>query len=368
MKNIMIFLIFTSVFLTGIAQACTGIRLVANDGSPIFGRTEEFGDDVFEVNWKIFPRDYTFQGYTPDGSNGKQWKSKYGFVAATPFEVEQAVEGLNEHGLQVGVFYFQPYEQAIYQKYIPSKAKNSIGGWQLPTYIISQAKNVDEVRWLLSKVNVVDAIPYPYYKDWNVSPKIHLAVNDAQGNSVVIEYLNGELHIFDNPLGAITNKPRFDWHQQNLKQFTNLPIDQPVPFQNKSKEVMRTGLDIDRLESISGEITSESRFIRAAMYSQTAEPFDTALEGVHAAFNILNNFDIPKGFKRYRHSDGKEYSMYSQWTTVSDLRNKKMYIRSFYSPSVKLIDLNEINFKDGKVKTFEIPMSFEFDKIKINSN
>ncbi len=58
MKNIMIFLIFTSVFLTGIAQACTGIRLVANDGSPIFGRTEEFGDDVFEVNWK-FSREIT---------------------------------------------------------------------------------------------------------------------------------------------------------------------------------------------------------------------------------------------------------------------------------------------------------------------
>ena len=38
------------------ADACTGIRLVAEDGSPVFGRTMEFGADMLEFNLIVVPR------------------------------------------------------------------------------------------------------------------------------------------------------------------------------------------------------------------------------------------------------------------------------------------------------------------------
>ncbi|MBQ4891398.1 choloylglycine hydrolase [Shewanella sp. UCD-FRSSP16_17] len=348
------------------ADACTGIRLVADNGAPVFGRTMEFGNDVIEFNWKTYPQGYQFKGHTSEGANGKEWAAKYGFVAAIPFEAEAVTEGVNEEGLQVGLFFFQPYSQAEYQQYDPSLAHESIGGWQFATYVLSQAANVEEAKALLKSVKVVDSNLYPSAEGWDFSPQAHMAINDAEGNAAVVQYVNGELHIFDNPLGTITNAPRFEWHQENLKRYTSLPIDKAAPLGDDVRDVEAGGLDIGNLENIPGEITSANRFVRASIYSQTADRFADADEGVHSVFNILNNFDMPKGVKQYRHSDGKDYSQFAQWTTVSDLQNKRLYIRSFYSPSVKMVDLNEIDFTDGKVHTFDIPTSFEYDKIELD--
>jgi choloylglycine hydrolase len=54
-------------------NACTGIRLSAEDGSTVYGRTMEWG--TFDLNTRvaIIPRGYVFTGLTPDGHNGRKW-------------------------------------------------------------------------------------------------------------------------------------------------------------------------------------------------------------------------------------------------------------------------------------------------------
>ena len=58
------------------ANACTGIRLKAKDNTVVYGRTMEWG--AFDLNSRvaIVPRGYSFTGQTPDGFNGRQWKTK----------------------------------------------------------------------------------------------------------------------------------------------------------------------------------------------------------------------------------------------------------------------------------------------------
>jgi hypothetical protein len=98
---------------------------------------------------------------------------------------------------------------------------------------------------------------------------------------------------------VITNTPDFPWHQENLKQFTSLPIDQVAPSKRSADEQGASGLDIGRKTNLPGEITSPNRFVRAALYSQYALPFADGQEGVQRVLNILNNFDIPLGCKLY---------------------------------------------------------------------
>ena len=38
---------------------------------------------------------------------------------------------------------------------------------------------------------------------------VHFAVHDARGHSIVIEYTEGELHIYDNPIATLTNARLF---------------------------------------------------------------------------------------------------------------------------------------------------------------
>ena len=90
-----------------IVHACTGIRLSAKDGSAVYGRTMEWG--TFDLNSRvaIIPRGYEFRGLTPDGYNGKKWKSKYGVIGLDLLGKDLLADGRNEKGLATGLFITQ---------------------------------------------------------------------------------------------------------------------------------------------------------------------------------------------------------------------------------------------------------------------
>ena len=96
-------LLLFSSYIT-IVNACTGIRLLAKDGSAVYGRTMEWG--TFDLNSRvaIIPRGYEFTGLTPDGHNGKKWKSKYGVVGLDLLGKDLLADGMNEKRAGNGAF------------------------------------------------------------------------------------------------------------------------------------------------------------------------------------------------------------------------------------------------------------------------
>jgi choloylglycine hydrolase len=342
---------------------CTGIRLVAEDGAPVFGRTMEFGADLISFNLMVVPRGTAFTGTTPNGQDGMQWTAAHGFVAAIPFDIPGAMEGVNEAGLQAGAFFFQPFARARFQDADPKARDRTLSNWELLTYLLSRAASVAEARKLLAEVLVVSTAPYPAHPGWDFQPSVHFALNDETGAAIVVEYLDGQLQVFDNPLGVITNPPDFPWHQENLRQFTSLPVDKVPPFPRAAGETGASGLDIGKKANLPGEITSPNRFVRAAVYSQNALPFANGTEGVQRVLNILNNFDIPLGYKQYQHVDGRVFPQYTQWTSVTDIRSRKLYFRTFGNPNLQVIGLHDLDLSKGKVR--RIPVSNDFSALSV---
>lgn len=41
---------------------------------------------------------------------------------------------------------------------------------------------------------------------------LHWAIADSEGNSIVVEYINGSLNIHNNDVGVLTNDPDYIWH------------------------------------------------------------------------------------------------------------------------------------------------------------
>ena len=105
-------------------DACTGVRLIAKDGTTVYGRSMEWG--TFDINTRvsIIPRGYQFRGLTPDGQNGKQWTAKYGVLGLDALNKDELVDGMNETGLTAGLFYHPGF--AKYQEYDKSQAANTI--------------------------------------------------------------------------------------------------------------------------------------------------------------------------------------------------------------------------------------------------
>lgn len=89
----------------GATYACTGIALTAGDGAVVYGRTVEWGAFDLDSRVAIILRRYGFTGQTPDGYNGKRWKTKYGFVAIDMLDKDIFADAMNKKVLAIGPFY-----------------------------------------------------------------------------------------------------------------------------------------------------------------------------------------------------------------------------------------------------------------------
>jgi choloylglycine hydrolase len=326
--------------------ACTGIRINPKDGSVIFARTLEFADDLHS-NIIVIPRATESVGTAPGDKGGIRWKSKYGIVGANAFDMPAIIDGLNERGLAVGIFYFPGY--AKYQDVKETDIGKALAPWELGGYLLSNCANVSEAVEAAKNVRVGEVVQ----KDMGFVPPCHYIVNDQNGHCVVLEYVGGELKVYDNPLGVMSNSPTFDWHITNLRNYVNLTVTNVPAVEVSGIKLPGFGQGSGLL-GLPGDFTPPSRFIRAVAFSQSALPVATAEEGVLQAFHILNQFDIPKGAARgVEH--GKEVADYTLWTSVSDLKNLRYYFRTFDNSRIRMIDLKKVDLDAKGIKT--IPMA-----------
>src|SRR5580704_6577441 len=103
--------------------ACTGISLKAQDGAAIRGRTLEFGFPM-QSNVIVVPAGKEMGGTLPDGGKGLTYTSRYAIVGANALNLPAILDGINDQGLSVGLFYFPNY--ARYTEVTPENAKHAI--------------------------------------------------------------------------------------------------------------------------------------------------------------------------------------------------------------------------------------------------
>lgn len=331
--------------LTSVSFACTGIHMKAQNGDNLYGRSMEWG--AFDLNSRILiiPRNYEFTGLTPDGLNGKKWTSKYGVVAMDMLEKDFLGDGMNEKGLAAGLFYHPSYSE--YMAYDARKAKNTITAVDVVTYILTQYATVEEVKKGMKDVRVVPVVE----EALGIPIDAHWMVTDANGQSIVIEYAQGQVRFFDNPLGVITNAPNYDWHMTNLRNYINLS---PIALPTKKIEEM----DFSPLGGgsgmigLPGDFTPPSRFIRAVAWTQTARDTQDGKETSYEMFRILDNFNLPLGA-----SEGSDKAKLLKglrsstlWTTAWDLQNKTLYYHTQHNRRVRQLDLNKVDFSGKKIR------------------
>lgn len=326
------------------ANACTGITLKAHDGAVVYGRTMEWGSFDLNSQVVVVPRGQEFTAHTPDKKPGVKWKGRYGFVGLDGLDADVVLDGMNEKGLAVGGFYHPGF--AEYQGYDPEKASEAMGPGDVIAYLLSTCATVDEAKAAIAKVRVTAVVAPPI----GIAPPAHYIVTESSGKAIVIEYLKGELTIFDAPLGVITNAPTYDWHEINLRNYINLSA---VALPGKKIEE----LDFKPLGGgsgmigLPGDFTPPSRFVRAVAFSQTARSTPNGEETVYELFRILDNFNVPLGAAEGE-GEAKTKGMRSStiWTSVWDTRNKCLYYHTQNNRRVRKVDFGKIGFELARQK------------------
>lgn len=313
--------------------------LQAEDGTSVYGRTMEWGAFDLHSRIVIVPRELELSARMPDGSTGAQWKTRYGVVAVDGLKQPYALDGLNEKGLTAGVFYHPGF--AAYTEFDAGKREVSLGPGEVANWILTQFATVAEVRKAIVDMRVVPVVE----ESLGFAPPIHLLVSDPSGEAIVIEFLNGEVVVFDAPLGVITNAPSYDWHMTNLRNYINLSaVSVPAKTLN-GVEFAPLGNGTNML-SLPGDFTPPSRFVRAVAYTQTARPTADGPETIYELFRILDNFNLPVGAAEGSDATPGDDELRSStlWTTAIDTRNLVLYYHTAHNRRVRAIDLKTINF------------------------
>ena len=348
--------------------ACTAFQLKAVDGAEVYFRSMEFG---FPFNSKILivPRGTEYTGTAPQGRAGLKWQTKYGVVGLNANVAPSIVaDGMNEKGLVVGMLYLPGYARYL----APDEAQtaSTIGSWEAAIYLLSTCADVNEsVAALTGKVHVAQQ-DFPPFKQ--VLP-VHYWIGDATGKVVIAEYVGGKLNIHQNPVGALTNSPPFDWQQINLSNYVNLsPVNVPAKKLG-GLEVVNFGQGSGFI-GLPGDLTPPSRFVRAALFSQWASPAKTAPETVNLGFHVLNTFDIFDGAiksntanqtentKGFLKSDGEGRLVSTdttEWIVGHDRTNLKTYVRTYGGLKIQVVDLGRVGFDKPGLRTIELQTSFQ---------
>ncbi len=325
---------------------CTNFTLTTTKGKVVNGRSMEFGTNLGS---QFFFRKsgHKYKGILNDFGAEYSWVGKYDFVCMNasklPLAKEVANDGMNIKGLSIGSLWLPGSE---YQKI--TDRKKALPVELFCNWVLSQFSSCAEVKdAVLSGEVQVQGLTVGKKQ---LAP-VHFPVQDAQGNSIVIEYIDGTPHVHDNPVGVLTNDPPFEWHLTNLRNYVNITSADFESAEFEGNKYLQTGHGTGFL-GIPGDSTPPSRFVRAVMMKNFISPADTLDEAVNQAFHILNTVDIPDGISKSTSTKGgKPAYDVTQWAVVKDLENQIYYARFYGSPQVYSIDLNKIDFDlmDGKM-------------------
>ena len=309
--------------------ACTGISLTAKDGSYVQARTIEWAYGALKSEYVIIPRGEKLQSFTPTGTNGLTFTSKYGVVGLAVVEKEFIAEGINEAGLSAGLFFFPRY--GGYTPYNQSQNSVTLGDMQVVQWILTQFATIDELKQNINNVKIValdkDAV-------------VHWRIGEPSGRQVVMEIVAGEVHFYENGVGVLTNAPGFEWQLANLENYVNLRPGSAQSYQLGDVTLQPLGGSSAML-GLPGDFTPPSRFVRAAFFRNSAPQRADGLSTVLQCFHLLNNFDVPIAIEN---PSERELPSATQWTSAIDLTARKVYYKTAYNNTIRCIDLKSIDF------------------------
>lgn len=300
-----------------------------------FGRTLDndcsYGEEVV-----ILPRNFPLSfRYMPD----KNMHYSILGVAHVSEGYPLFYDAINEKGLAIAGLNF--VGNAHY--FSPSEGKNNVAQFEWIPWLLSQAQSVKEVREMLANTQIVNVS----FRDDLPCAKLHWIIADEK-ECIVVESLEDGLHIYDNPLGVLTNNPTFEQHLKHWNAFSSLsPYDEEkVRTIEEQKEFSRGMSSI----GLPGDYSSKSRFVRAAFVRKFSVSKPGEIDSVSQFFHLLHSVDQPRGVSRAK-NDAYEMTLYAN---CYDTRCGVCYYTTYHNHQIHAVELWNENL-DGK-ELYRFPM------------
>jgi choloylglycine hydrolase len=189
------------------ANACTRIFSNTNSGYVLVARSMDWATST-EPTLMVLPRGLQHDGGRVGteeavSANPLRWKSTYGSVVTTIYGIGTA-DGINERGLAAHMLYFPPADYGA-----RDGSKPGLQGALWAQYALDSSSTVAQALENLQKIQVVKISIVRHGQTQNAT--VHLALEDATGDSAILEYVGGKLIVYHGPqYRVMTNAPAYD--------------------------------------------------------------------------------------------------------------------------------------------------------------
>ena len=257
---------------------CTAISYRTRDH--YFGRNLDL-EYSFKETVTITPRNYVF-----DFRRMGRMESHFAMIgmACVSQGYPLYYDATNEKGLSMAGLNFPG--NADYKPHCPGK--DNVSPFELIPWILGQCAAVGEAEGLLARLNLLSE---SFSDELPLSP-LHWIISDRE-RSVTLESVGEGIRVYENPIGVLTNNPTFDYQMFNLNNYMRLSTRDPEntfgapELKAYSRCMGAMGLP--------GDLSSMSRFVRAAFVKLNSVSGDSETESVSQFFHILRSVEMQRG-------------------------------------------------------------------------
>lgn len=256
-------------------------------------------------------------------------------------------DAVNEKGLAMAGLNFEGF--ALFRE--PEEGKDNVAQFELIPWILSDCGSVREAREKMHNLNITNQA---FSEDLPPSP-LHWILADHR-ESIVVESTGQGLCIYENPVGVLTNQPPFEEQLARLSQFQSLSPQQPQKLFSEKLDLPVYGSGMGGW-GLPGDLSSPSRFVRAAFAKLNSTSGSTEGESVGQFFHIMDFVAQPKGCNILK--NGKpEYTVY---TSCCNTDKGIYYYTTYENRRIQAVSLHEENLEDIYLMRYPLTVNQEIN-------
>jgi choloylglycine hydrolase len=265
----------------------------------------------------VFPRGLERDGgkagaETVVAENPARWTSKYGSVVTTVYGVGTA-DGMNEKGLAIHMLYLKATDFGA-----RDTAKKGVQAGLWGQYMLDNAATVEEALKLFEGIQPVMILANGH------KATLHLAMEDATGDSAIVEYIDGKPVIH---------------HGREFRVMTNDPTYEEQLALLEKQDFSKPNSSVD----VPGNVNAIDRFQRATYYLNNLSKPANDREAAAGILAVARNVSVPFG------APYKGFGLYNtEYRTAANLTNKTYFFELTTSPNVIWVDLSAMNLEAGQ--------------------
>ena len=249
-------------------------------------------------------------------------------------------DAVNEKGLCIAGLNF--VGNAVYPPVTRGVA--SVAQYALIPWLLGTCANIAEARSALARV-VIDGTPFAPELP---CAQLHRLVAGRSG-CIAVEATADGLHVYDDPAGVLTNNPPFPQQLFNLNNYMALSPRQPENRFSGALGLHCYSRGMGAL-GLPGDLSSMSRFVRAAFTKLNAVSDDTEQGSVSQFFHILGAVEQQRGCCEV--ADGQyERTIY---TSCCNAHSGVYYYSTYDNRCLTAVDLHRENLDSSALITYPL--------------